>query len=86
MNESAPIQREEESHVIRNPDNLSDAQVGVDEGWRLLEKDELNTVLAYPKNNEMIEEWNGEAWDVMSTLVHDIYATYRTKRPKGKAS
>ncbi len=76
--ESALIERGPELH---NPLNLTDEQIGVHEGWRLLRKEELNAVPAFPKNDETIEEWNGEAWDVMSTLAHDPYTVYRTRRP-----
>lgn len=65
---------------LHNPDHLTDEQVGTDKGWRLLRVEELNTLDAFPKNDETIEEWNGEAWDLMSTLVHDSESTYRTRR------
>ena len=72
-----------EKHLAQhNPINLSNEQIGVDQGWRLLLQNELNTIEAFPKNDETIEEWNGEAWDVMSTLAHDSDTTYRTKRPE----
>lgn len=65
-----------------NPDNLSDVVVGTESGWRLLAADELNSVPALPKNDETAEEWNGEAWDLLSTLHHNMGTTYRTKRKK----
>ncbi|HEY4512287.1 MAG TPA: hypothetical protein VJH63_01350 [Candidatus Paceibacterota bacterium] len=73
--------KKERIEVKHNPDHLTDKQIGIKEGWRLLSEEELNSIPALPKNDESIEEWDGRKWDLVSTLHHDESRTYRTKRP-----
>jgi hypothetical protein len=48
--------------------------------WRVLCFKEYTHIEALPKNDETIEWWNGEAWDVCPTLILNPIEIYRTKR------
>lgn len=50
-------------------------------GWRLLRVWEVDMVCALPKNDNSIEWWNGEAWDLVPTLHLSPHEFYRTVRP-----
>ena len=49
--------------------------------WRLVRVWETAMVCALPKNDESVEWWNGEAWDLVPTLHLSPHEIYRTKRP-----
>ena len=48
-------------------------------GWRLLRVWETALVEALPKNDETVEWWNGEAWDLVPTLHLSPHEFYRTR-------
>jgi hypothetical protein len=49
------------------------------DGWRLLRVWETALVEALPKNDETVEWWNGEAWDLVPTLHLSPHEIYRTR-------
>ena len=49
------------------------------DGWRLLRVWETALVAALPKNDETVEWWNGEAWDLVPTLHLSPHEFYRTR-------
>jgi hypothetical protein len=64
-----------------NPDRLTEAQVGVAEGWRLLAPEE---VWDRPMEDEAVMRWCPEVggWD-SGYIGSLVTCTYRTKRPPG---
>jgi predicted RNase H-like nuclease (RuvC/YqgF family) len=63
-----------------NPDNLTDEQIGVADGWRLLEKSEIH-------DREETSEIQGltlkGSWDNEPLKGASVVLTYRTKQPLG---
>jgi len=49
------------------------------DGWRLLRVWETAMVEALPKNDESLEWWNGEAWDLCPALNLSPDEFYRTR-------
>jgi hypothetical protein len=49
------------------------------DGWRLLRVWETAMVEALPKNDESVEWWNGEAWDLCPALNLSPDEFYRTR-------
>lgn len=66
----------EPSRKVHNPDGLTNEQVGIVEGWRLLDEDEI-----IPNNNalEEIESWDITGWDNEGFFGANQSMTYRTK-------
>ncbi|HEY4512391.1 MAG TPA: hypothetical protein VJH63_01870 [Candidatus Paceibacterota bacterium] len=75
------IEEQKEIDNVHNPDNMTDGQIGINTGWRLLLKSELNSLGSYCKNDATLEEWDGSKWDLASDWQHSEERTYRTKRP-----
>ena len=48
-------------------------------GWRLLRGWETSMVEALPKNDETVEWWNGESWDLCPALNLSPSEFYRTR-------
>lgn len=85
----------EQIGTAHNPDNLTNGQlmIGDNNDWRFLNEDEIpepeNQVhlteaplLANPKNDNKLEQWNGEAWDLSLSNHLQKSRTYRTRRPR----
>lgn len=69
----------EPEHKPHNPDSLTPEQVGVADGWRLLDEDEIlppSVWLAqiHAWNCENDNKWNATGWVGSNTVI-----TYRTK-------
>lgn len=65
-----------------NPDGLTEEQVGINYGWRLLEPEEI----AVRDNTPLIEGWDGTFWSNghgIGYCGNSDRNTYRTKRPPG---
>lgn len=39
--------------------------------WRIVTEHEKDSIKALPKNDETVEWWNGQAWDLVPTLHLD---------------
>ena len=70
----------EVKHRVHNPDNLTPKQVGVSEGYRLLDEDEIKD----RTSNLCIEKWvvtsfKNPYWDDSRYQGNDTYLTYRTR-------
>lgn len=63
-----------------NPDNLTEDQVGVKDGWRLLGPDEI---LPRPYYSHDIEAWGGIRWISSGFSGSVAINTYRTKKHEG---
>lgn len=61
-----------------NPDKLTEEQVGVKDGWRLLESDEI---VYYGVPHDSIQAWQN-TWDSSGWRGSDPSCTYRTKLSK----
>ncbi len=77
-----------QSDIAHNPDNLTDEQVGVADGWRLLRKSELSGFT--PTGAEVqfkLGYRQRDKWEriIFSPLVDDDF-TYRTRVPLGQLS
>lgn len=58
-----------------NPDALTDEQVGVAAGWRLLERDEIRE----RPDSHSLQAWSGTAWtESMRMAGSSLGITYRT--------
>lgn len=55
-------------------------QIEVEKGWRLVELSEYEDISSLPKNDETIEVWERDHWDIVPTLHLDTTRIYRTKR------
>lgn len=66
-----------------NPDKLTEAQVGVQDGWRLLTVEENTSLIHAFGKTDGIEYWSrmGGQWD--SCAAGGCAFTYRTKNPPG---
>lgn len=62
-----------------NPDKLTEYQVGVSEGWRLLALEEI----AARSTTRAIECWDKVEWNAWGYAGSDPQSTYRTKKPVG---
>lgn len=62
-----------------NPDELTEEQVGVSEGWRLLALKEI----AARSQTKDIECWDIVRWNAWGYAGSDQQSTYRTKMPPG---
>lgn len=58
-----------------NPDNLTPGQIGTQDGWRLLDRDEI--IDDYPTSERVAEQWRGSFWEEGYYGVAQEY-TYRT--------
>lgn len=63
---------------VHNPDKLTDEQIGVSDGWRLLDEDEIDS--NHPKEARQHECWDVELKKWRGLCTADFKAfTYRTK-------
>lgn len=62
-----------------NPANLTESQVGVIGGWRLLMLEEI----AVRGESKDIQRWDGDTWDFTGWTGSLASNTYRTKMPPG---
>ena len=68
-----------------NPDGLTEAQVGVRDGWRLLSAEEREARHRYNSKDitRDIERWDGDMWDGAGWVGSWDLRTYRTRHPAG---
>lgn len=66
-----------------NPHNLTPEQVQVEQGWRLLTKDENKTAIKdnrdFSKSDR--QQWTAGSWDKGGNCGDAIMGTYRTRKP-----
>jgi len=68
--------KNEVKHKVHNPDNLTPKQVGVSDGYRLLDEDEIKErKLEYKE----IEAWVCSCWSKEEFVGESNVMTYRTK-------
>lgn len=68
-----------------NPDKLTEEQIGVSEGWRLLSVEERKAINDNTSANSahgLTQRWTDNAWSDISAGNSSLY-TYRTKQPPG---
>lgn len=65
-----------------NPSNLTEAEVGVAQGWRLLAKDEIDPDRGFSEGRG-IERWTDEGVWKPGWCGNLSCLTYRTRKPKG---
>lgn len=58
-----------------NPRNAPDSVIGLSEGWRLLDKDEIKN---RAKHHASIQSWSGHRWEG-ECFGNEPFSTYRTK-------
>lgn len=63
-----------------NPDKLTEYQVGVKGGWRLLERDEIYDGRGATRE---IQVWNGQEWITNACFGDEPSLAYRTQKPPG---
>ena len=64
-----------------NPDDLTNSMVG--EGWRLLEREEIDAGITGRELTLDIQIWEDAQWDTGAAAGYFTDSTYRTKKPAG---
>lgn len=67
-------------YLAHNPAGLTSEQIGVAEGWRLLDEDEIEERNLHFE----IQKWSEEKWDSTAWAGNDTLGTYRTKMSRSE--